>query len=240
MGDTRGFADLSDLPREVKPELINLVMAQYEDLVAAVRSNEELGERRLDAYLTVIAAVTAAVGLAAGGFESDLRPLIAMATVAAVLLVTFGVMTFKRVIERNVTTTTYLNALRRIRAFFAQSQPEIVSLFAFPPEHEPLRRRRGKPERGLKRFGIGKGGLLETVAALNSVLISVVAGGAAWLLGTPMEAALAIGTGAAAASWAAHLLAADRVYESINAERDDERAENLAAWFEWMETRDGR
>jgi hypothetical protein len=63
------FGDLADLPSTVGPDVMRLIMAEYEDLTTSLRANEELGERRLDAYLTVLAAVTAAIGLAASRFE---------------------------------------------------------------------------------------------------------------------------------------------------------------------------
>jgi hypothetical protein len=113
------FADLSDLPKAIDERLMRLIMAEYEDLVASLRSNEELGERRLDAYLTLIAAVTAAIGLASSRFEDDTAPLIGVATVAAGLMTVFGIMTLRRMMVRNVTTSVFMNGLRRIRAVFA-------------------------------------------------------------------------------------------------------------------------
>lgn len=225
------FADLAELPRDAGAQFEQLVMAEYSDLVESVRSNEELGERRLSAYLTVIAAVTAAVGLASGRYEQDAEPLIAVGVVAAVLMLAFGLMTLRRVMERNITTSTYLNGLRRIRAYFAQSDPHLAHLFVFPPERSSVERTR------TSTYGIGKGGLLETVAALNCVIAGVAAGGTTALLSGSRALSIVVGTAGAIGSWFAQLAWAGSVYRTVTIQRSKRRDEDLAAWMEWSESR---
>jgi hypothetical protein len=48
-----------------------LLMAEYEHLGASLLSNEETGEKRVDVFLTLIAAVTVAMGLAADRLARD-------------------------------------------------------------------------------------------------------------------------------------------------------------------------
>jgi hypothetical protein len=68
---TEDFRDLDDLPRSIDDHVRSLITQEYQDLAAALRANEELGERRLDAYLTLVAAITAAIGLASSRGDQD-------------------------------------------------------------------------------------------------------------------------------------------------------------------------
>lgn len=224
--------DLSGLPKLLDARLERLIMAEYEDLVASMRSNEELGERRLHVFLTLIAAVTAAIGLASSRFVDDISPLVAITAVAGALILIVGLMTLRRIMVRNLVTSKYMNGLRRIRALFVQLQPEAVMILSFPPERKPvLRVKTGR------RYGIGKGGLLETVAAINSFLVAVVIAGSMWLLDAPVSMSLGVGSLTALVGWIAQMEWTMATYKR-DVERDTlEREKNLAALQKWTESR---
>lgn len=227
----KDFVDLTDLPRALDDNLVPLIMAEYVDLTASMRANEELGERRLDAFLTVIAAVTAAIGLASGRFESDTSSLLAIAAAAASLLLIFGLMTLRRIMGRNLTTTEYLNALRRIRAFLVQGQPEAARILAFPPERKPVTRKRDS------LWGLEKAGLLETIAAVNCGLIMVVAVASMQLLGEALVLSLLGGILVAVLAWLAQMKWAKETYSKLTETREGSRRANLDSWQRWTATR---
>jgi hypothetical protein len=115
---------------------------------------------------------------------------------------------------------------------FAQLQPEAVMILSFPPEREPVQRMKVGP-----RYGIGKGGLLETVAAINSFLVAVVVAGSIWLLDAPLSLSLGAGSLAASAGWIAQMEWTIGTYTRAN-ERDTlVRGKDLAAWQQWAESR---
>ena len=231
--------DLSHLPSSVTPEIRELITAEYEDLVASLRSNEELGERRLDVFLTVIAAVTAAIGLASSRFEDDQTTLIAIALVAASVLLIFGLMTLRRVMVRNVTTTLYRNGLRRIRGFYLQHQPDAAMLLPYPPSEKPIPRKRGalRPRKESaddnKRtslWTLGTGGLLETVAAINCGLASFIIAAGVWLFGAAVIISLVAALGAALGTWIAQMYWADETYEKLEKKTKCDRLRILDDW----------
>lgn len=232
MSDVPPPSDLDDLPHSIDDKMHVLITQEYSDLATSLRSNEELGERRLDAYLTLTAAITAAIGLASNRFEGNADPLIAVATVAALLMLLFGFMTLRRIVERNVTTSTFKNGLRRIRAVLVQSQPEVASILAFPPEKEPVIRT--KPG---ARFGIGAGGLLETVAALNAALAGVASGGAVWLGTAHLPLSLFAAAAVFIVAWIVQLTWAGRLYRRLSEKYAGNRSRDLDAWLLWARSR---
>ena len=235
----QGNDDLSHLPRFVTPQIRELMMAEYEDLVTSLRSNEELGERRLDVFLTVIAAVSAAIGLASSRFEDDQTALVAVALVAASVLLIFGLMTLRRVMVRNVTTTLYRNGLRRIRAFYLQHQPDAAMLLPYPPSEKSLTRKRGALKRRKESaaenkrtswWTLGTGGLLETVAAINCGLAGLVVAASVWLLGVALIISLLVAVVAALGIWIAQMYWADETYEKLESKTKHDRQGTLAYW----------
>jgi hypothetical protein len=182
-------SDLSQLPPHLGDRQIQLLMSEYEHLTTAFHSNEEMGERRVNVFFGLIGAVYAAIGLAADQFHRDAGRAYAM-TVASLALLAFGLVTLRRLMERNMATTSYLNGLRRIRAFFVRQQPELAEVLPFIPARDPLVRARGKGRYEGKRednrpameharwWGIGKAGYLETAAVANCLLAAVVIGAA--------------------------------------------------------------
>lgn len=230
--------DLSRLPLSVSPEFLELIKAEYEDLTTSLRANEELGERRLDVFLTVIAAVIAAIGLASSRFEDDQTTLVAMALAAASVLLIFGLMTLRRVTVRNVTTTLYRNGLRRIRAFYLQLEPDAAKLLPYPPAEKPMERKRGalaqrREPTDKKRtswWTLGTGGLLETVAAINCGLAGVVAAAAIWLLGAAVIISLLLALVLVVGVWIAQMYWADETYKKLEDKRRDDRERALSYW----------
>lgn len=231
--------DLTDLPTAVNEDVLELIRGEYEDLKTARRSNEELGERRLDVFLTLIAAVTAAIGLASSRFEGDQTTLLAISLVAASLLLIFGLMTLRRVMVRNDTTTQYLNGLRRIGAFFLQDQPQASTLLPFPPKKESIPRKRSSlslpKESPTNRkqtswWTLGTAGLLETAAAINCGLTGLIAAAAAWLLDAAIIISLLVAVVAGLAAWIAQMHWADKTYEKLERKAKTDRQEVLDYW----------
>jgi hypothetical protein len=147
-------------------------------------------------------------------------------------MVLFGLMTLRRIVQRNVTTARYKEGLRRIRAVLIQHEPTVASVFAFPPERTTVTR----SKRGA-RYGFGAGGLLETTAALNAALASIGLGGVIWMLAEHLVASLFSAAIAFLVAWIGQLEWAHRLYRQVTAKEATERVKNLDAWSMWAKSR---
>jgi hypothetical protein len=227
-------SDLRELPSHLEDPQIKLLMADYEHLTKSFHMNEEMGERRVNVFFGLIGAFTAALGLASDWFATD-ADLAGAAAVASFALLAFGVVTLRRLMERNLVTTSYLNGLRRIRAFFVWQEPELANVLPFVPRTTPHVRRRGTKrnrdgKKGEERWwGLGKAGYLESAAAANCFL-------AAAGVGAPLSQQTAVwwwltlAAVAAAATWLAQMSWARATYKSGTDKESIERREALEWW----------
>lgn len=103
-----------------------IIRADFQHLAASLLQNEELGEKRVNAFVTLGAAFFAVVGYV--GSNREAVPGVtfhgAMAFVSAILLA-IGFLTLLRIRRRNAATDSYiaaLNAIRRLRAGKASAE----------------------------------------------------------------------------------------------------------------------
>ncbi len=216
--------DILALPDRLDQPAVELLLTEYEHLGASLLANEETGEKRLTVFLTVVGASIAGLGLAADQLASQPGALVTAMLVASLALLVFGLVVLRRVMERNVVTTEYVNGLRLIRAFFVRQQPELLRLLPLPPGPHP------QPREKKPWWGIGKAGFLETLGATNCILAAVAAGAGAWLSRYPWPATLSLAVLAAAAAWALQMRWAQRTYAALTAKRAADRREVLAWW----------
>lgn len=194
------------------PDASALVLAEFNHLATSFLANEDMGERRVNVLLGMVGAVAAGLGLAEDRFPDD-DAFAAAVALAGVALLAFGLLTLRRLAERNLVTTSYLNGLRRIRSHYVRRDPRLTVVLPFPPPPEPIVRQEPK------LFGIGKAGYVQTAAFANCLLIGVALGAAAWTVAPPV-AAVAIALAGALAGWPAQMVAVRRRYRA--ARRDGE------------------
>lgn len=182
----------------------------------------------MNVLVGLVAAVIAGLGLAADRFVDDPRLFGWTAVGASVLLLGFGLMTLRRIMERNLATTDFLNGLRLIRIGFLLRDPAAVGLLPFMSSPDPLTRSKG--------WGLGKAGFLETVALVNSVVaavaVAVVAGVTArdtipWGLAAPA---------AAMAAWVLQIAWSRRVYRNEAKQLGSQRQNALRWWIEELKS----
>lgn len=160
---------MDDQPKDDRQQhSVSFLLEEYKQLGESFLRNEELGERRVNFFITITTAVVA--GLAAiwkvsdGGFDLALI----IFGLAAVLL--FGIVTLVRIIRRNLVTHEYLRALGRIRGYFAKRDRKIRNILPYPPYDD-------QPQREKKRkdiLSLGTGGLVEMVALVNSLILAAI------------------------------------------------------------------
>ena len=158
-----------DIGSQARNKLGDFLLAEYVHMSESFLRNEESGEKRAAFFVTLVGAAGGILGFVFG--EKAQMPLdrlfVAAAVVAAVLLC-FGFLTVRRLIQRNVETDRIIFALRTLRRLFLTKTEakEVPNAFYAPYK---------KPElREVKWNSIGKGGWLHTVAFVNALLTFIV------------------------------------------------------------------
>jgi putative (di)nucleoside polyphosphate hydrolase len=143
----------------------DFLLAEYEAFTQSFWRNEEVGEKRVDFFITLATAVLAAVVALLTSENIDLAPInerrIATAAVLAMLL--FGVLFFIRILHRNRVTDEYKEIIKYLRKQIASNHEDLEAYKIPFVRHKRLLR----------------GGLAETIALMNSILGAVVI--ALWL-----------------------------------------------------------
>lgn len=158
------------------------ILHEYYTLNTAFLENEQLGERRVNLFTTIVAAVLTALGATLSlffgigdgmmgsvsiNFESFIWGFLLISVFATFFLLLFGQVTLLRLLHRDRITDEYKDKIAKIRSYFAEkdSDYEIVNFMAFNP-YKRVNQRIWK-----KTFSFGKGGLTKTVILLNSMLL---------------------------------------------------------------------
>jgi hypothetical protein len=144
-------------------EIMKKEYDRYSDLF---KENENLGERRVNFYITLITTIITALGITS--IVSNISSFPFQFAKSTILLYTtffilsglflFGLVTFRRIIHRNVVTDDYKVELDIVRIGF-----KIKPL-------KPVASRRGLK----KAFLLGNGGIAETVKLLNSLIVGLI------------------------------------------------------------------
>ncbi len=145
----------------------DFLLAEYGGHREAFWKSEEIGEKRVNFFISIVTAVLAASVIREKGvltLRGQVDPIF-YCGLGALLL--FGIVTLARLIRRNLVSTDQLRALGRIRAYFVKKDWEILPhLFWEPRDDIPLRKKKWK-----EIVSFGTGGLVETVALVNSLVV---------------------------------------------------------------------
>lgn len=163
--------DAKDKDDEKNEDFKKLLFKEYDYLTNIYISNENLGENRVNIFLALTSAVLAIFAVISGsditliGDEVDPKFLfVASITLFALLL--FGLITLQRIITRNLETTRYVNKLDNIRQYLVDEKEKLkLKALAYNPYKE---RKVRKLE---KIFSFDRGGLLQTMALMNCIII---------------------------------------------------------------------
>lgn len=152
------------------------LLEEYKHLTESFLRNEELGERRFNFYMALVAAVLVSFTTIYKGSETDISTLM---LASSTILLVFGVLTLVRLVRRDVVTDEYKQGINRIRRYFAQTNMEIMTyLYRNPYTPDEVHKR----EWG-KFFSAGRGGLTRTMEWLNIVTAMILAGSLAQAIG---------------------------------------------------------
>ena len=146
------------------------MLAEFQNMHASRWKNEETGDRRVNFFLSVTAAVVAAsVALAAKSFGDMSASILLVFLLGVVGVLLFGVFTLLRLVRRNKVTDKYDIAQDKIRAYFLAQDIQIEQYVEFQPKgkYDPFVNSKQR------KFRLKRGGLVETVALLNSVIVTL-------------------------------------------------------------------
>jgi len=142
----------------------DLLLVDYHRFIEAFWKNEEIGEKRVNFFITLVTAVLA--GIVAfvtkkgepGGIPSDIANKIILGALSGILIV--GLVTFLRIIQRNDVTDEYKGILNYIHSNLKERG---IALSEYELPYAP---RKTKIKKWLLQSG-----LAEMVAAMNSFVL---------------------------------------------------------------------
>lgn len=143
------------------------LLAEYKRHNEHFLYSEELGERRVNFFLTLVTAVVGALAIREEGILVDEKvDDLFFAALGALLI--FGWVTLVRLIRRNLASTRELRAMGRLRRYFIDNDQSIETyLFYGAYDDSPVREYKWKA-----LFSFGTGGLVQTVSVVNSLLFA--------------------------------------------------------------------
>lgn len=145
---------------------VNFLLEEYKSLQESFLRNEELGERRVNFFITLTTAVIGALAAIWKVSNDGIDRIFFF--LGLVLVFLFGIVTLVRIIRRNLVTHEYLRALGRIRRYFADTDSAIQRFLAYPPyDDRPQREKKWKDV-----LSLGTGGLAEMVSLVNSLILA--------------------------------------------------------------------
>ena len=164
-----GISEKESEPKDRDSQFESLLFKEYEYLMRSFFASEELGERRVNFFITIAAAALAALvaltetGIPLLGVRID--PLFFLG--GSMVLLLFGLITLMRIIHRNIETDMVKRGLDRIREKFVKEHDERIYHLAYNPYSKPS-------QHEIKKiFSLGTGGLVQMVALMNSVIATV-------------------------------------------------------------------
>ena len=136
------------------------LIAEYKHFSDSFWRNEEIGEKRLNFFITLVTAVITALVVLATKKGSTLFEVFEIARYALIALLFLGIVTLLRMLRRNRVTDEYKKAMDSIRCHFRDLDVRFKSYKPF--------------DKGKKRK-LGTGGLVEFIAIVNSLIFAAIA-----------------------------------------------------------------
>ena len=163
----------------------DFMLEEYKYHLHEFERSEEIGERRVNIFLTLVTAIFGALGIFFKESDYCIKQYILIIIPVLLAMLIFGYLTLVRIVHRNLESHKALRTAGRIRRYFADKDWEIVRyLYYGPYDDKPMReikareiKVRNMKVRDMKRvkdyFSFGTGGLVQTVMLINSFIAAV-------------------------------------------------------------------
>lgn len=172
---------MATVESESRRATAEFLLEEYRSHEAAIFESERTGETRVNFFLTVTAALFAALLFDDSGLVEPTAFMPRLPAVAVLLaLLIFGRVTLARVVHRNLQTDREIESARKIRAYFVSLAPAIGTYVSRPVDRHKIRQ-----PLSLEKL-VRRGGLAETVMLWNALITAILFGlfgitGARWL-----------------------------------------------------------
>ena len=147
----------------------SFMLAEYNRHSGEFKWSEELGEKRVNFFITFVTAVIGAL-VALGVFLLDegrsLFLFYILCPISSFFILLFGYVTLVRIVRRNLASHIELRAMGRIRRYFVDRDPPILQYVYYGPRDDSPKRKKNWND----IMSFGSGGLAETVALINSLV----------------------------------------------------------------------
>ena len=149
-------------------ESVQFMLAEFQIMHNNFWRNEESGEKRVAFFITLTGGVVAvSVGLASNKLGDLGSQLTGVYLIGVLGLLFFGFFTMFRMLHRNTVTDEYKRGQDKIRKFFIERNPTLEGYLEFNPFDPKLE------DKKRRKFRITRGGLIETTALLNSIIVAL-------------------------------------------------------------------
>ena len=165
-----------------EPDMKSLLLADLEHFGDALLRNEEMGEKRLSFFLTLVTAVIAAVGALLSEKVQTTLNVKELVPGALYALLVVGILTYLRMLQRNAVTDGYIKTMTHIRCEYAK--------LAGVDGYNPVKHARRVP-------ALLRAGYAQTVAAANGGIVLILA----YFVTSSLGAAVTIGLLVTAPLW---------------------------------------
>jgi hypothetical protein len=171
-----------------------ILLAELNIIAARAEHSDQIAESRLNILLTS-ASGAGAILILLDQLGVSPNNLLEVSAIVFLVLWMLGLLTFVRMLERNITTIHSNRSMSRIRKYFVKNQPELAAYISLPKEETLRNPHDHKP--AIIRFW----GSRTLAAVVSSAAIGMLAGtGAALFLGQiiileSLRAVLALGFG---------------------------------------------
>lgn len=157
---------------------ISFMLAEYQNHLSEYQRLEQIGEQRVNLFIAI-----ATLMLGGGAFalfkpftecqnitEIQIDLLNYVLLIALLLTISLGLITLIRLINRNLSSYNHRRASGRIRNYFVTKVAPGIREYLY---YEPYDDRPIRKKDWIELFTLGGGGLIETVAIINSFFLSL-------------------------------------------------------------------
>lgn len=155
----------------------DFLVAEYETLKEFRKSQVDQAQNRFNLFLVLVSSAVGIIALVTDAQDTRATSafFISVALTSLALLY-LGIVTFRRIIQNHIHTTTYTRGLNRIRRYFVERYPEIEQYLTFPTREDYPR------FKAMGSLTIAATGLTGMVIFLNAVLAGVGLNCLLWVL----------------------------------------------------------
>jgi hypothetical protein len=164
------------------------LLRQYDYITQLFIDNEQIGERRFQFFVSLAGVIFGIIGLFGiseldfdFSFTSEegkqkVMVLITVSIIVMIIVILFGIMTLKRLIHRNIITDRYKFDLEYIGEFFKRNESKELKKYYPFQKYEIDGNNNYHESKWQHIFSTKNGGLVETVALINSIIGGAIGG----------------------------------------------------------------